>query len=278
MTTRPDDAPSLDRLRADYRALLARLETNDRRFRGLARSVFRVQEEERRRIARELHDGIGQNLTALKHHLSLLTADAHDPAVLAGLEAAVELCTQTLADTRELSRLLRPQVLDDLGLAAALRWLGRAVGEKAGLAVAVDAVVPPAFDDEMQTLFFRIAQEALTNAVRHAGAREAAIAFGVRDGHAVLTVWDDGRGFDVDAALAAASAGASSGLGGMRDRVSLHGGWLRVDSGSDGGTRVHASVPLPARPSAPDETGDATAHDATARGGDDARHDDGARR
>ena len=243
MTSRPDDAPSLERLRADYGALLARLEASDLRFRGLARSVFRVQEEERRRIARELHDGIGQNLTALKHQLSLLTAEAPDPVLQAGLGAAVDLCAQTLADTRELSRLLRPQVLDDLGLAAALRWLGRAVGEKAGLVVAVDADVP-AFDDELQTLFFRIAQEALTNVVRHAGAREAAIALGVRDGHAVLTVWDDGRGFDVDAALAAASAGGSSGLGGMRDRVALHGGRLRIDSDADGGTRLHASVPL----------------------------------
>src|SRR5688500_5280316 len=138
MTSPPDDgAPSLDRLRADVRALLQRLEANDRQFRGLARSVFRVQEEERRRIARELHDGIGQNLTALKHQLELLTAGAADPALLAGLQAGIDLCARTLADTRELSRLLRPQVLDDLGLAAALRWLGRAVGEPAGLAVAV---------------------------------------------------------------------------------------------------------------------------------------------
>jgi signal transduction histidine kinase len=245
MTSRPDDAPSLERLRADYGVLLARLEASDRRFRGLARSVFRVQEDERRRIARELHDGIGQNLTALKHQLALLTAEAPDPALQAGLDAAVELCAQTLADTRELSRLLRPQVLDDLGLDAALRWLGRVVGEKAGLAVTVtvDADVP-ALDDELQTLFFRIAQESLTNVVRHAGAREAAIALGVRGGQAVLTVWDDGRGFDVDAALAGASAGVSSSLGGMRDRVALHGGRLRIDSDGDGGTRLHASVPL----------------------------------
>lgn len=252
MTTRPDDGPSpLDRLRADYRALLRRLEANESQFRRLARSVFRVQEEERRRIARELHDGIGQNLTALKHQLSLLTTEARDPALVAGLQAGVELCAQTLADTRELSRLLRPQVLDDLGLAAALRWLARAVGEKAGLTVAVDAEHLAPLDDEVQTLLFRIAQEALTNIVRHAQAREAMIAVAVRDGQAVLTVWDDGRGFDVDAALAAASEGASAGLGGMRDRVALHGGHLRLESDPDGGTRVRASVPLEATGAAP---------------------------
>src|SRR5688572_13912867 len=241
-----DDATTsaLELLRDRYQQLLDRLEDNQSQFQMLARSALRVQEDERRRIARELHDGIGQNLTALKHQLSLLTVEARDPALLAGLEAGVDLCTQTLADTRELSRLLRPQVLDDLGLAAALRWLGRAVGEKAGLTVAVDADAVPALDDELQTLFFRIAQEALTNVVRHSGAREALIAIGVRGGQAVLTVWDDGRGFDVAAALSAASEGASSGLGGMRDRVALHGGWLRLESDADGGTRVQAAVPL----------------------------------
>jgi signal transduction histidine kinase len=109
--------------------------------------------------------------------------------------------------------------------------------------VSVDADAVPVLDDELQTLFFRIAQEALTNVVRHAAAREAMIAIAARGGQTVLTVWDDGRGFDVDAALAAASEGRSAGLGGMRDRVALYGGWLRVESGPDGGTRVQAAVP-----------------------------------
>lgn len=251
MTRRPDPyrppedpEQSLERLRADYRELVRRLETNDRQFRGLARSVYRVQEEERRKIARELHDGIGQNLTALKHHLSMLM-DQAAPAQRAPLQAGVDLCAQTLADTRELSRLLRPQVLDDLGLAAALRWLARMLGEKSGLNVAVETDAMPPLDDELQTLFFRIAQEALTNVVRHAGAREAMLTMTQRGGFTVLTVWDDGRGFDVDAKLAAASAGDSAGLGGMRDRVALHGGWLRLESSADGGTRVQAAVPTP---------------------------------
>ena len=248
MTCPPDEpAQSLDQLRADYRALVRRLEANDQQFRRLARSVYRVQEDERRRIARELHDGIGQNLTALKHQLSLLIAEAGAgaPALVEPLQAGVDLCTQTLADTRELSRLLRPQVLDDLGLAAALRWLARVVGGGAGLNVAVDTDALPPLDDELQTLFFRIAQEALTNVVRHAGAREAMLTVTQRAGAVVLTVWDDGRGFDVDAKLAAASAGESAGLGGMRDRVSLHGGWLRLESTADGGTRLQAAVPEP---------------------------------
>ena len=244
----PDDAIAIARLRADYHALVVRLEASDAQFRRLGRSVLRVQEDERRRIARERHDGIGQHLTALKHQLSLLAASTRDPALAAGLDSGVDLCARTLADTRELSRLLRPQVLDDLGLDAALRWLARTVGEPAGVAVAVaiDEGLPP-LDDEAQTLFFRVAQEALTNVIRHAGAGTASIALAARGGHVVLTVVDDGRGFDVGAATAAASAGASAGLGGMRDRVALHGGSLRVDSSATG-TCVQAAVPVVAAP------------------------------
>jgi signal transduction histidine kinase len=239
-----DHSATLERLRADYRTLLQRLEDNDRQFRQLARSVFRVQEDERRRIARELHDGIGQNLTALKHQLGMLQAALPDapPAARERLQAGVELCAQTLADTRELSRLLRPQVLDDLGLDAALRWLARSLGESGGLAVAVELEDLPELDDERRTLFFRIAQEALANCVRHAGARHATLTLARRAGTTVLTVSDDGRGFDVDAAFAAGSAGVSSGLGGMRERLALHRGWLRIESGA-GGTRLQAALP-----------------------------------
>ena len=247
MPTPPDDPAAIGRLRADYDLLVRRLETSDGQFRRLGRSVLRVQEEERRRIARELHDGIGQNLTALKHQLSLLAASTRDPALAAALDAGVDLCARTLADTRELSRLLRPQVLDDLGLAAALRGLARTVGEPAGVDVAVeidDAL--PALDDERQTLVFRVAQEALTNVVRHAATRTASISLAARAGHLVLDVTDEGRGFDVAAATARASAGGSAGLGGMRDRVALHGGTLRIES-TGAGTRVQAAIPVAAR-------------------------------
>ena len=126
-----DDATdaALDQLRDRYQQLLDRLEDNQSQFHTLARSALRVQEDERRRIARELHDGIGQNLTAIKHQLAVL--QARMPASAAGeaerLGACIELCAQTLEDTRQLSRLLRPQVLDDLGLEAALHWLARSV-------------------------------------------------------------------------------------------------------------------------------------------------------
>lgn len=246
MAQRPDpSADSLARLREDYRLLRERLESNEDEFRRLGRAVFRVQEEERRRLARELHDGIGQNLTALKHRLSLLADQAAaDPLLQAGLQEAIATCHRSLAETRELSRLLRPQVLDDLGLEAALGWLGRTLGESAGLPIDVRADALPALDGDLQTLVFRVAQEALANVVRHASAKRAWIKLAVSAGHLVLEVGDDGRGFDVVAALERSSRGESTGLGGMRDRVSLHGGRLQVESGP-GGSRLGAVVPLP---------------------------------
>lgn len=224
---------------ARYEQLIARVEANEREFRRLGRSVLRVQEDERRRLARELHDGVGQNLTALKHRLAQLRDALGDAATPAreGLEAAIALCADTLEDTRELSRLLRPTILDDLGLEPALRWLGRSVGESAGIAVAVEIEPLPALDGERQTLLFRIAQEALNNIARHARARSVLLRLVERDGRLQLQVVDDGVGFDP------AARPAGSGLSGMRERLRLFEGSLEVHSAPGNGTRIRAVVP-----------------------------------
>lgn len=248
MTELEHDPDALALLRAQYVELLDRLESNQSEFRRLARSVYRVQEDERRRIARELHDGIGQNLTALKHRLALLatTIDPRQQEVVQSLAAGIELCTQTLEDTRELSRLLRPQVLDDLGLEAALQWLARTVEAKGGLSIELAIEALPPLEPDLQTLLFRVSQEALSNIARHAQASEALLRLAPRGGRVMLTVWDNGVGFDPAIAARAASAGASAGLSGMRERVRLHGGELQVESGSDTGTWLRATIPLPA--------------------------------
>lgn len=240
------DADNLARLRADYQHLLERLDANNAAFRKLARSVFRVQEDERRRLARDLHDGIGQNLTALKHQLGLLSEqlDPTRPDLHRRLQASVDLCAQTLAETRALSRLLRPQILDDLGLDAALQWLARTLGEGGKPSIELELEPLPALDGEMQTLLFRVAQEALGNVRRHSGAARAVLRLDCRGHWLRLTVWDDGRGFDPAAALQAASAGQSAGLAGMRERIALFGGQLRIESGDDRGTRLLATLPL----------------------------------
>ena len=220
-----------------YARLLERLEANEREFRRLGRSVLRVQEDERRRLARELHDGVGQNLTALKHRLASLRDTAGDAALRDALDGAVALCAETLEDTRELSRLLRPTILDDLGLEPALRWLGRSVGESAGIAVAVEVEPLPPIDGERETLLFRIAQEALNNIAKHANARSVLLRLVERDGQLQLQVVDDGVGFDP------AMLSRGSGLSGMRERLQLFEGRVEVHSAPGNGTRLRAVVP-----------------------------------
>ena len=245
MTDKAAHHDALAQLRERYRELVDRLEGNQLEFQRLARSVLRVQEDERRRIARELHDGVGQNLTALKHQLALLKTalPAGSPDAVARVDACVELCTHTLEDTRHLSRLLRPQVLDDLGLEAALQWLARSVDGAGGLRVELRVEPMPNLDSEMQTLVFRLAQEGLANVVRHARAKDALVRLAMRAGQVSLMIWDNGVGFEAGRAAALASAGLSGGLSGMRERVRLHGGQLHIES-TDNGTWLRASVPL----------------------------------
>lgn len=247
MSAPTDPADAVSRLGRDYAELVARLEANQSRFQRLARAMYRVQEDERRRLARDLHDGLGQNLTALKHQLMLLEGSVDATVAATRLAEALALCEQTLADTRQLSRLLRPQVLDDLGLVPALRWLGRTLGQSAGVAVEVevDAEPLPALDEDTRTLVFRLAQEALTNTVRHAGARHAGFRLSVAAGRLRFEAWDDGLGFDADRASHDASAGQGSGIGAMRERVALHGGTLRLKTHPGAGTCLRLDVPLP---------------------------------
>jgi len=228
-------------LQARYRELLQRLEANDGEFRRLGRAVWRVQEDERRRLARELHDGVGQNLTALKHRLAMMggTLPAGADGLRTQLDAAIALCSQTLEDTRAMSRLLRPPILDDLGLEAALRWLARSIGEAGGPEVEIDIAPLPALGDEIQTLLFRVAQEALNNAAKHARARSARMRL-LASGHWLeLRIDDDGVGCDPKLALGA----GGSGLSGMRERLRLYGGRLELRSMSGAGMQLSATVP-----------------------------------
>ncbi|HEY8585807.1 MAG TPA: sensor histidine kinase [Rhodanobacter sp.] len=236
-STPPDSAEAQLR----YQQLLRRLEASEREFRRLGRSVLHVQEDERRRLARDLHDGIGQNLTALKHRLAHLGKTL--PVELEGLRAsvddAVKLCADTLEDTRQLSRLLRPPILDDLGLEPALRWLARSLGEASGVAITVEVEPMPALEGEFQTLLFRVAQEALNNVVKHADARSVLVHLVERAGRMQLQIVDDGRGFDPSVAHP-----GGIGLGGIRERLQLFNGQLELRSAPGHGTRLRAVVPL----------------------------------
>lgn len=244
-TGEPGPEEALETIRRQYQRLLDRLEANEREFRRLGRAVWNVQEDERRRLARELHDGLGQNLTALKHGLGRVL-DSLPPelaAQRAQLQDALTVCAGALEDTRHLSRLLRPPILDDLGLAPALQWLARSIDSAGDMRVVVEIEPLPSFDGELQTLLFRVAQEALTNAVRHAQAGSALLHLTVREDALRLQVIDDGRGCD----LSALPPGAGSGLGGMRERLRLYGGRLELRTAPGQGMRVCAVVPLQAQ-------------------------------
>lgn len=250
----PAEPALLDRVRriaAENERLFAELLGAERRYRGLARAVWNVQEEERRRLARELHDGIGQTLTALKNHLDHLAgkAEAAGSRFAEDLAAAAEMAGGAVHDTRELSRLLRPPVLDDLGLVPALSWLARTLEKRTGLAIELEIAGaldperdPPRLEPDLETLVFRVVQEALTNTLKHSGARRAEVAVAA-DGEAVrVRVADAGAGFDPDATLDGA-AGSGVGLAGMRDRVELFGGRLTLASAPGRGTEILLVVP-----------------------------------
>jgi len=229
--------------------LFQRLIEGERRFRGLAKAVWKVQEDERRRLARELHDGLGQTLTALTNQLGRLQQklDGQASAELASrLADSVEMARQALNDCRELSRLLRPPVLDDLGLPAALSWLARTLEQRTGLHVELALEgLEERLDPDLETLVFRLVQEALTNVLRHAEVERAHVAVTRAAGLLELQVSDRGRGFDARAALAGREAAATgSGLRGMRDRLELFGGRLELTAAPGEGTRVSAFVPL----------------------------------
>ena len=233
----------------DNERLFEELISGERRFRLLARSVWKVQEDERRRLARELHDGLGQTLTALKNQLEILrqqAGDRLDDELAARLTDSVELAAESVQETRELSRLLRPQLLDDLGLAPALRWLARTVTQRTG--VPVELLVedlPEGLDPELETLAFRLVQEALNNVVKHGGAKvEAEVELGCRDGELKIEVRDGGVGFETASIFEPADAAVGSGLRGMRDRAELFAGRLELESAPGRGTRVRVEIPL----------------------------------
>jgi signal transduction histidine kinase len=237
----------LDDVLQQQRELIERLQKGQDYFQHLARSVWRVQEDERRRLAHELHDGIGHGLTALIHLVGQATdALAERPGeARERLERAREVATTTLKETRVLSRLLRPQILDDLGLEPALRWLARTYQDDHKIAVSLDFDQPfPEVDGDLSTLIFRVTQESLSNIARHAGATQVEIGLRRRSIYLTLAIRDDGRGCDPQAAFAVSSEGRSSGLGGMRDRVRLFGGMLRLDSKTGEGATVSAQFPL----------------------------------
>ncbi len=224
----------------------AQLSQSRERLRALSLRLVKLQEEERRSIARELHDEMGQLLTSAKLSLDLLAAkiaDAHKPAIA----ESISLLNNLMDRVRRLSLDLRPQMLDDLGLIPALEWHVKRYRDQTGIQVEFDSAINEVrFEDAVDTALFRIVQESLTNVARHSKAARAAVRLHCGETYVHLEIADGGKGFDV----AAAQTGASTGLSSMRERTELLGGTFLIESGDGVGTRVIVELPFSTSPSA----------------------------
>ena len=208
--------------------------------RDALRRAVQAQEAERRRLARELHDETGQALTSILLGLAAVERTRTVEEARAAVGDLRGLVVRTLQDVRRLAVELRPSALDDFGLEPALKRLGRTVSEGGVLDVQVEAwVVPGRLPADVETAVYRIAQEALTNVVKHAAAKRVSIVVTRLPGRVAVMIEDDGVGFDL-----ATSRAEGLGLLGMRERVELLDGSLKIESGPDVGTTLVVELPL----------------------------------
>jgi signal transduction histidine kinase len=210
----------------------------------LSHRLIDAQEAERKRLARELHDQIGQALTAIQ--ISLQAAKSTpDGGTASIVEDCLAIIDESLELVHDLSFDLRPSLLDDLGLGAALRWYVERATARADLftCLNVDAL-GGRFSSEVETACFRIAQESLTNVVRHASARTVSVTLAQKEDCLKLIVQDDGVGFDVHEAMDRKGPNTSLGLQGIRERASAVGGIVGIKSSPGSGTEIEASFPL----------------------------------
>lgn len=223
------------------RSLEAQVQARTGELQALSMKLLRVQEDERRAIARDLHDQLGQLLTGLRFQLEAAHASA-PPALQAALKESLGTSDEVLRHLRDMTQQLRPRVLDDLGLTPALEWHASQFLRQTGITATLDVSLPAArLPGELETTIFRLVQEALTNVARHSGAKAAAITLTQGNGRLIAEISDRGRGFDAEARLAARD---SLGLTGLRERVTLAGGSLEIFSRIGQGTRLHAEFPL----------------------------------
>jgi signal transduction histidine kinase len=215
------------------------VDTTARVAQDALRRAVEGQELERRRLARELHDETGQALTSILLGLSALEEAKGADATRAGLQKVRELVVATLQDVRRLAVELRPAALDDFGLAAALERLAESFSEQTGITMEVEAGLGhERLPSNVETVLYRLIQEALTNVVKHAQAKHVSIVLRRKEGAVTAVIEDDGQGFTNG------QGGSGLGLVGMRERVALVNGRLRIESAPDAGTTLLVEIPV----------------------------------
>jgi two-component system sensor histidine kinase UhpB len=235
-----DPVEEIDRLATSFKRLLQGIEAERRRS---GQAVLRAQEDERRRLARDLHDEVNQALTAMLLRLEALAQDA-PPERADEVAELKRLAGEAMEELLSLARQLRPTALDDHGLAAAIQAQLTRFAAQTGMETEMRVEGDPAtLDEDAQTALYRIAQEALANAGRHAGAAHVEVVLSIGDEGAALRVSDDGAGFDPTTPGGGGGGGAGLGLQGMAERARLAGGELDVRSSPGSGTTVMLRLP-----------------------------------
>jgi signal transduction histidine kinase len=218
--------------------LFRRLEQQAGELTSLQYQFLETQENVARRFSHELHDELGQSLTAVKANLSALREGVVERD---RLEDCARLVDQAIKDVREMSQLLRPTILDDFGLDAALRSLAESFSQRTGIQVKYHSdIAERRLRDQTETHLFRIAQEALTNVARHAEATSVNIELLSRDDELVLTIWDNGRGFEPKQRQSALGLG----LAGMETRARGCGGRLALHASDGKGVKIEVTCPI----------------------------------
>lgn len=251
-------AESLDTMRRQLRTAYQQLENANRQLEGqvqertarlgeVLKKIISAQEEERSRLARELHDETAQVLGALSISLDRArdSINGGQPDAAEYISEARAIAVRVLEETRRLILDLRPMALDDLGLAPAIRWYAETHLEEQGVAVVVEGDPPAArLPKHIEVSLFRVIQEAVNNIAKHANARHAQLRLAFRDSMARIVVTDDGCGFDVERVLGPAASGRSVGLLGMQERVRLLNGKIQIQSQEGKGTEIAIEIPL----------------------------------
>jgi two-component system, NarL family, sensor kinase len=211
----------------------------------LSQRLLKMQDDERRKIARDLHDCTGQTLAALRISVSFLEDNCkEDHANLAIVSDVARLADQAIEEIRTMSYLLHPPLLDEVGFACAAEWYVEGFAKRSGISVTVDiASSPVRLPRKIEIALFRILQESLTNVHRHSGASHASVLFQHEDDAVVLEIRDYGRGIPEECLRSLLTKGAGVGLTGMRERLHELDGKLEIESDSRG-TSVRATVPL----------------------------------